>query len=153
MDTAVFDLTSYVYQDTAEFNLPSPRDGKPTGWVWTLAGPAHPKTISAIEAKWRRDQAERDRQTKARIAAAEKGQPDPTFEISVAKIIEQQAQEIAPRVLGFTTFKMQGDAESTEYNPDAVLRILIDMRLAWVRNQIARRLESDANFLLDLGEG
>jgi hypothetical protein len=49
----VADLTNDIPLMTAELHIVKPGTAKPTGWVWTMCGPAHPKTIAYQEEKTR----------------------------------------------------------------------------------------------------
>ncbi|EJN15688.1 hypothetical protein PMI42_00705 [Bradyrhizobium sp. YR681] len=58
--TDILDLSGLAPADTFDLKILAPGTGKPTGWVITLAGPAHPQTV-AVNNESGRESIEREK--------------------------------------------------------------------------------------------
>lgn len=141
---AVFDLGSVTPVDTLEVAVPNPRTGKPTTWVWTIAGPAHPATIAAQEASHAAQVARLASQRQKVKSAVDAGHPVPTFPETLEQIRDDSVSVLAPRVLGWTPVALNG--ATLDYSPTAVSDLLRDQRYTWVWLWLRERLAVSADF-------
>lgn len=112
-----FDLDALAAIDQAELEIKS-RDGKPTGWKWTIAGPAHPVTIELSNRATKENFARAKAQEMARV----NGRKWKGDEESADDVLRQSAANIADRVLGWTPVKFSGqDYPCTKENVIALL--------------------------------
>jgi hypothetical protein len=97
-----FDLDDLDALDTAEMVVIS--NGKPTDWVWTFAGPGHPKAIAASNAIAR----ERLRLDAAQEQARVNGKKWKAEEETPAEALNRNATYVIDRLIGWSPVKMGG---------------------------------------------
>ncbi len=112
-----FDLDALAAIDQAELEIKS-RDGNPTGWKWTIAGPGHPKTIELSNRATKENFAKAKAQEMARVNGRKwKGDDE-----NADDALRQSAESIACRVLDWTPVKFSGqDYPCTKENVVALL--------------------------------
>lgn len=114
-----FDLDDLAAIDQAELTIKT-RDGRPTGWVWTIAGPGHPKTIALNERLTKENFARSKAQEIARVNGKKWAPADDDAD----DIIRRTAENLAERVLGWTPIKFHG--EDYPYNTANVVALFLD---------------------------
>jgi hypothetical protein len=116
---AAFDLDELAAIDQAELNIKR-RDGAPTGWVWTIAGPGHPQTIALADKLTKEGFARSKAQEMARVNGKKwKGDDD-----SADEVVRRTAEALAGRVLGWTEVALDG--KPYPCTKDNIVAILLD---------------------------
>lgn len=116
---AAFDLDDLAAIDQAELNIKR-RDGTPTGWIWTIAGPGHPQTIALADKLTKEGFARSKAQEMARVNGKKwKGDDE-----SAEQIVRRTAEALAGRVLGWT--KVDFGGEPYPCTPENIVAILLD---------------------------
>jgi hypothetical protein len=144
---AAFDLDDLAAIDQAELNIKR-RDGAPTGWIWTIAGPGHPQTIALTEKLTKEGFARSKAQEMARVNGKKwKGDDD-----SADDIVKRTADALAGRVLGWTPVTFHGkDYPCTKEN---VVAILLDpARGDTLVTQLAEFIADERSFMKRSGNG
>lgn len=145
------DLSDLSYADTLEYRIINPASGKPTTWVWTLAGPAHSVTLALEEKIMRQEQEEEAKHIQARIAAAKANKPEPKRPNSTpAENRAKNAENLAGRVLGFTPVKLDG--VMYEYSHENAVKLLADPSKDWIWTQIFNAATSKLGFMRSFAE-
>lgn len=116
-------------------------NGKPTTWVWTFAGPGHPKTIAqgnriARESLHDAKEKEQARVNNRKWKATEEA-PDDIRKKNVAYVVE--------RLLGWTPIKLAG--EPLAFSPDAATKLLLDPRKVTLLTQALDFINEDKSFI------
>lgn len=115
----VFELDELDAADTAQMTVMR-RDGTPSTWVWTFAGPGHPKTI-ALSQKVSRDRLRKEQdQEQARVNGRKWKPEDETPD----QLMARNADFIVDRLLGWTPVKF--GADPFEFTPENARKILLD---------------------------
>lgn len=128
MDTKKFDISSLAAVDEADLEILD-GDGRKTGWVWTLAGPAHPVTVAI------------DNETNARHVARElakeraqvNGRKWKGGEDTPEELRERAVNYIVARLLRWTDMEMEGQPFSC--TPENARKFLSDRRFGAVYDQ------------------
>ena len=142
----ITDLADLTYADTMDYRVKHPITGAETTWVWTIAGPSHPVTVTLNEKIERRDQDEESKFAQARIAAAKANKPEPKRpNSSQAERIARNAADLAGRVLSFTPIKMNG--ELIEFSQENAVKLLSDPAKDWLFGQIFNATVSKLGFI------
>ena len=143
---AEFDLGDLETGDEATLAIKG-RDGKPTTWLWTFYGPAHPKTLAAadrVSKKWLRE-------AEAKEQAQVNGKKWKAEERSIDEISSENVRNIVDRLKEFTPVRLNGTL--IEFSADAARQILLDPRKAAVLNQVTEFLKEQENFMKPLAKG
>lgn len=100
---AAFDLDNLAAIDQAELNIKS-RDGTPTGWIWTIAGPGHPQTIALNDRLTKEGFSRAKAQEMARVNGKKwKGDDD-----TADQVVRRTAESMAGRILGWSPVTFHG---------------------------------------------
>lgn len=118
-DTTAFDLDDLAAIDQAELEIKR-RDGTPTGWKWTIAGPGHPQTVELSNRLSREAMARNKAQEVARVNGRKWKGDDETAE----EALRRTAENLAGRVLGWTPIKFGG--QDYPFNQENVVALLMD---------------------------
>lgn len=122
--------------DTADMTVEV--NGKTTSWVWTFAGPGHPKTIEQSN-RLSRERLQRDRQIEQQQLNGKKVKlPDE----SVDEVRERNVMQIVERLVGWSPVKIDG--QDYPFTPERAKALLIDPRRVGLLTQ-------SLEFLSDLG--
>jgi hypothetical protein len=119
VETAAFDLDDLAATDQAELEIKS-RDGRPTGWKWTIAGPGHPKTIEIANRLSKDNFARSKAQEMARVNGKKWKGDDETPD----EALQRTAETLAGRVLGWTPVSFGG--QPFPFSPENVVKLLLD---------------------------
>ena len=138
--TEPFDISEIESAETGELAIVHPSTGEPTTWVWTLAGPGHPKAIEAANVAAReqlrinrlRDQAQANRRKWI--------EPDR----SPDEMRLDNAKSFAIRVLGWTPVRMNG--EDYTYSQENVIKLLLNPAYGRIYTQLLEYFTSDESF-------
>lgn len=144
---AAFDLDDLAAIDQAELNIKR-RDGAPTGWIWTIAGPGHPQTIALADKLTKEGFARSKAQEMARVNGKKwKGDDE-----SADEIVRRTAGTLAGRVLGWTPVTMnEKDYPCTREN---IVAILLDPKRGdTLVTQLAEFIADEKSFMKRSGNG
>lgn len=113
---AAFDLSDLDASDEAVMEVYA--NGKPTGWLWTFAGPGHPKSIE----QGNRLAKERLRKEAAQEQAVINGKKWKADEETVDEALARNVRIVTDRLLGWSPIQMGGkDYPFTQENANALL--------------------------------
>jgi hypothetical protein len=138
---ATFDIGTLQTTVTADLPIVHPVTGNPTNWIWTLAGPSHPKTVEASNIA-ARDALNLQRQREQAIANRRKWvEPDK----SPDQMRAENARSFALRVLDWTPVKMNG--AEYPYSNENVIALLLNPAYGKIYNQLLDYFNSDESFM------
>lgn len=154
------DLSSALPLDVAEFEILHPATGKPTGWVWELAGPAHPKSIE-VGRGLARDRLRKEARLEAQMANGRKVKPEEeepearkrrNVENIVARVIgwsmKGPADEVGQRpVIGAGPIFKQVSEQPIAFTENAAIDLLQRPDMGWLLNDIVEYLASEQAFM------
>lgn len=134
-----FSLDDFKLADESDLNLRNSA-GQPSGWIWTFAGPGHPKTVAADERQTKRALAIADEQEKARVNGRKyKGSGD-TFE----EFRDRQINYMIERLLRWSD-GMKVDGAPFLCTPENARTILLNAGLG-VYEQVNTFLTDEKSF-------
>lgn len=115
-------------------------NGQPTGWLWTFAGPGHPKAVEQANRlareRLRRDAEIERARNNGKQWKTEVETPDQIRAKNIAFVVE--------RLIRFTPAKLNG--ELVEFSPEAAAKILGDPRKGTVIQQAIDFLADEKSF-------
>lgn len=141
MSDTDFDLASVDALDEGKLAIRHPKTQKPTTWVWTFYGPAHPETVAIA------DKASREALRKAaeQRQARANGLPVDDDERTLESIRTENVDSIVARTKSFTPVSING--EVVEFSQAKARELLLDRRKGWLMAQVMTYLGSEANFI------
>jgi hypothetical protein len=140
MNGEAFDISELKSTDTAEVAIVHPKDGTPTTWIWTLAGPAHPRSIDASNIA-ARDALRLQRAREQAIANRRKWiEPERTPD----EMRLENAKSFAMRVLNWTPAKING--EVYPFSQENVVALLVNPAYGKVYLQLLEYFTADDSF-------
>lgn len=137
---AALDLTSSELEsaDTAEMYVVV--NGKPTTWVWTFAGPGHPKAIAQADRVAREVLHRESEQEQARVNGrkwkASQRTPEEVRAANVTYVVE--------RLVGWSPVRLDG--AELPFSEEAARKLLLDPRKATLLQQGIEFLADDKAF-------
>jgi len=135
-----FDLDELKSTDTAELAIVHPVSNQPTTWIWTLAGPGHPKSVEAANKAAR--ESLRIARLREQAQANRKKWIEP--ERTPDEMRRENAEAFAVRVLEWTPVKMNG--ADFPCSQEAVVKLLLDPSFGKVYTQLLEYFASDDSF-------
>lgn len=142
---AVFDLDALKYAETIDHNVRHPVTGAETGWIITFTGPAHPQTLAADEAEFRKSQEELERRQEEAAEAVKAGKPAPKIRTTTQELREQTIRRVASRVLGSTVVRLGG--KEIALTPENAAQVLADPAIDWLPTDLDAMLKRRSSFL------
>ncbi len=140
---AVIDLGNLRYADERQYDVRHPSTTKPMGWLITLAGPGHPKTVEAVELEFRQqEEAETKRQEEA-VDAIKAGKDAPKIRKTITELRADNAARIVRRLIHIQPAMINGH----RIDMDTIGTILTDPGFEWLFNQLNNELVSRSAFL------
>lgn len=134
----VFDISTLEAVDTADMVVFS--NGQPTSWVWTFAGPGHPKAVELSNRLSKERLAKEAEQEQARVNGrkwkADVETPEETA--------ERNANYIVNRLLGWTDVKFAG--QPYPFTPDNARKLLLDPKMGMLVIQALEFLTEQKSF-------
>jgi hypothetical protein len=138
MAPAEFSLSDFDSADEADMTVAM--NGSPTTWIWTFAGPGHPKTVE-LENREARDRLHTERQIEQqRINGKKVKLPEQT----VDEIREKNVNWIVSRLLRWSPVRING--EDYPFSPENARALLSDRRKVELFTQALEFLAADASF-------
>lgn len=116
-------------------------NGKLTTWVWTFAGPGHPKTI----AQGNRLSRERLHEDKEKEQARVNGRKWKATEESPDDVRKRNVAQVVERLLRWSPVKLNG--ENLAFSPEAATKVLSDPRKISLLLQALEFLNEDKSFI------
>lgn len=135
------DLSALDAQDEGTLAIKHPLTDAVTTWVWTLYGPAHPKTIELANRVSRVALGD----FKALKQAMLSGKKVPEGDEDPEKLRGENIASIVARTKSFTPVKI--GAETIEFSPEAAQKLLSDRRKGWLLKQLMDYLKAEENFI------
>jgi hypothetical protein len=140
-ETEVADLTNDIPLLTSELHIVKPGTSIQTGWVITMCGPAHPKTIAFQEMK------QRDRLDKeATIEQAQVNQRK--YKAVPKKVVEanlEGVEWVVSRIDTWTPVKIGG--ETIAFSDAAAIKLLARPEMGQYFRQIVDYIEGERSFM------
>lgn len=138
VSVAEFSLDDFASADTADMVVMV--GGRPTSWIWTFAGPGHPRTIEQSN-RQSRQRLQDDRLKQQAVVNGKKWKaPDETVET----IRERNIADIVERLLGWSPVKIDG--QDVPFSPEKAKELLSDRRRASLLLQAIEFLADDQAF-------
>lgn len=145
--SAVFDLDDLAAIDQAELNIKS-RDGRPTGWIWTIAGPGHPQTVALSDRLTKEGFNRSKSQEMARVNGKKWKGDDETAD----ELVSRTAAALAGRVLNWSPVSLQG--KDYPCSKENIVAILLDpARGDTLVTQLAEFIADEKSFMKRSGNG
>jgi hypothetical protein len=138
--TEPFDIDEIESAETGELAIVHPATGEPTTWVWTLAGPGHPKAVEAANIAAR--EGLRIARLREQAQANRKKWIEP--ERSPDEMRLDNAKSFAIRVLGWTPVRMNG--ADYAYSQENVIKLLLNPAYGRIYTQLLDYFTSDESF-------
>lgn len=134
-----FSLDDFRLADESDLNLRNSA-GQPSGWIWTFAGPGHPKTVAADERQTKRALEIAEEQEKTRVNGRKwKGSGD-----TVEAVRDRNIAYIVERLLRWSD-GMTVDGKPFPCTPDNARSILLNPGLG-VYEQVNTYLTDEKAF-------
>ena len=138
---AVVDLTADIPLMRAELAIMKPGTATPTGWVWTMCGPAHPKRLAYQEAQ------SRERIHKAAMIeqAQANGRKYKPEEKKTAEANLDGVRWMVSNIETWTPVKI-GD-ETIAFSDDAATKLLMRPEMGWAFFQAVEFVQAERSFM------
>ena len=144
---AAFNLDDLAAIDQSELNIKS-RDGRPTGWIWTIAGPGHPQTVALSDRLTREGFARSRTQEMARVNGKKWKGDDETAD----DLVRRTAEALAGRVLDWSPVSFHG--KDYPCSKENIVTILLDpARGDTLVTQLAEFIADEKSFMKRSGNG
>ena len=140
-DTTVADLDADLPGDTAELKMLKPGTAEPNGWVLTMAGPAHPKTLAFKGIKAR----ERLHKEAVIEQAQVNGRKYKSDERTVDEAEIDTMKWVVSRIVSWTPVKIGGDVIA--FSDEAAIELLRRPAMSAYLQQIIDYLNADRAFM------
>jgi hypothetical protein len=135
-----FDLDDLRSTDVAELAIVHPKTGEATTWIWTLAGPGHPRTIEAANISAREAMRVQRLREQAMVNRRKWIEPERTPD----EMRRENAESFAIRVLDWTPVKLTGN--DYPYSRENVVKLLLNPSFGKIYLQLLEYFNSDESF-------
>jgi hypothetical protein len=132
------DISDIDAADEAEMTVTV--NGKLTTWIWTFAGPGHPKTI-ALSNRLSRDRLQREREIERARTNGKQWKPEVE---TPDEIRAKNVSTVVERLLRWSPAKLDG--EILPFSPEAATKLLSDPRKISLLLQALEFLGDDKAF-------
>lgn len=133
-----FDIADLDASDEAQMIVQS--NGRATSWVWTFAGPGHPKAVD-LSNKLSRERLHREaEQEQARV----NGRKWKSDEETPDELAKRNADYIVERLLGWSPVKFSG--EDYPFTPENARKLLLDPKKGALAMQALEYLADQRSF-------
>jgi len=137
----VTDLTADIPLETAELKILRPGTDVPNGWVLTMAGPAHPKTV-AFQNERKRARLQRETSIEAAQVNGRKYKPE---QKTAAEADAETMRWVVSRIVTWTPVKI-GD-QTIAFSDEAATELLLRPVMAPYLQQIIDYIEQERAFM------
>ena len=135
-----FDIDELKATETDDLAIVHPNTGAATSWIWTLAGPGHPRSIEAANIAARETLRIARMREQAMANRRKWVEPERTPD----EMRTENAKSFAVRVLGWTPARING--QDYPYSTDNCVKLLIDPAYGRVYLQLLEYFSSDESF-------
>lgn len=141
MSIEAVDLTADIPSGTFDLAILKPGTATPNGWVITLAGPAHPKTV-AFKNSAQRDRLHKEASIEASQVNGRKFKPDVrTPEDDNARTVKW----LVSRIVTWTPIKIGSD--TIEFSDDSAEKLFLRPAMAPYIAQVVEYLQGERAFM------
>jgi len=141
LPTDAVDLSADIPSDTYDLAILKPGTATPNGWVITLAGPAHPKTI-AYKNSAQRDRLQKEAVIEASQVNGRKFKPDVrTPEDDDVRTVKW----LVSRIVTWSPIKI--GSETIEFSDDAAIKLFLRPVMAPYIAQVVDYLQGERSFM------
>jgi hypothetical protein len=137
-EAVAFDISALDATDEAQMVVHS--NGRPTSWVWTFAGPGHPKAVDLANKLSRERLRKEAEQEQARVNGrkwkADDEDPD--------EVAERNADYIVARLIGWSEVQLGG--KPYPFSPDNARALLLDPKKGALALQALEFLADQRSF-------
>lgn len=138
LPTQEFDLSDFKALDEGHLNIQL--NGKLTGWIWTFAGPGHPRSV-AYSDRMSRERLHRDRvKEQAQVNGKKWKAPD----LNLDEVRAENVNFILERLLSWSAFKL--DKEVFPFSTENARNILTNPSFQTLFTQALEFLTDDNSF-------
>lgn len=141
----MFDISELEAEDTAEMAVVGAQ-GKVSTWIWTFAGPGHPRTIAQSNRIAREELHKKRLKEQARANAKKWKEP----EQSPDEVLAENIEYVMERLLGWSETSFKGEA--FPFNEDNARKLLADRKYGALLQQSVDFLLDDASFMKTLAK-
>lgn len=114
---------------------------KPTNWVWTFAGPSHPKTIQQSN-RLARERLHEDRQKEAARVNGRKWVP-PQEDVEETRL--RNINMVVERLIGWSPINLHGEA--FQFSDENARKVLLDQSKSYILMQALEFLGNEQHFM------
>lgn len=140
-DTTITDLSADLPSDTFDLAIVKPGTAQPNGWIITLAGPAHPKTI-AFKNSAQRDRLHKEASIEASQVNGRKYKPESR---TPEEADSQTVKWLISRIVTWTPVKI--GSETIQFSDDAAANLFLRPAMAPYIAQIVDYLQGERAFM------
>ena len=142
-ENQVVDLSAFMPEDTALFEVLDPGGTKATGWVIEFAGPSHPKTVEWAN-KNAKEQLRREAQMEAARVNQRKYKPD---EKEPDEVRRANVEWVVSRIVSWTPVRIPHLSPDTiEFSEKAASDLLMRPEMGWAYLQMVEFLADIRSF-------
>ncbi|PWE57664.1 branched-chain amino acid ABC transporter [Metarhizobium album] len=141
MNEKIAEFSSFDLESVETGKMVVVINGKPSDWIWTFAGPAHPRTIEHGE-RVAREVLHRERQMDQ---AARNGKKVKVPEESLEELRSKNIESVVNRLLGWSPVNLDG--QPLEFSPEAARALLSDRKKQSLMTQALEFLAADDSFI------
>lgn len=143
MNSKSVSLSSLQSADTIEREIMWPGGVEGTGWIITLAGPGHPKTIALTELTARKNL----KRQSAIEAAQVNGKKYKPPEMDVEEQRRDNVSSIVARIVSWRGLKENDEGPEIEFSEAKATEMFMDPKMGWVFWQLVEYLADDRAFM------
>lgn len=137
----VVDLSSSALESADSADMEVVLNGVPSGWVWTFAGPGHPKAIEQSN-RLSKERLQRDREIEQARANGKKWK---ALAETPDEIMEKNARFVAERLIRWNPVRLDG--QDLRFSEEKAVELLKDPRKANLLQQAIDFLADDKSFM------
>lgn len=116
-------------------------NGEPTGWVITLAGPGHPKTVALHDDVGRRVLHREAQKEQAQV----NGRKYKAVETDIGARRRENVADVVARIIDWKG--LNDDGAEIKFSADEAVKILLDPALGWAFQQVRDYLDDERSFM------
>lgn len=140
MKDEAIDIGGFIPLDEIEMEIMKPGGLEGTGWMITLAGPAHPKTVA-----WTDSVGQRNLRKQEQIEAAQaNGRKVKTEDRTMKEVRHENVGWLVSRIVGWTPVKI--GAETFVFSDEVAFDLLSRPSMGWAFTQIVERIGDERSF-------
>lgn len=134
-----FDLSDLDSAEESEMEVLA--NGRPTGWRWRVAGPAHPQSLAQSNRVSREQLSKRRMQEQQQLNGKKVKLPEQTPD----ELLEDNVKFVLERLLGWSDITMNG--EPYPFSQDNARKLLMDRKKGALLQQAIEFILDDNSFM------